>query len=450
MSSPTRFHLRLYTAGALSLFLVLAPVRMVVRAQEPAPTETPVALEGIEMPTPVVESVATPEPPLPTLPPPATDPSAGIHTVQVGETLEAIAALHATSTRELARLNRLTRGDLLLAGQSLLLPEDAAEPVRLHRVEAADTLAGISARYGVSLSQLVRANSLPCADCIVIGQWLRIPTPGPASALPEPFRSVLVNPQLPTQGDYIVISVTTYSPLQSLVGTLAGRPLNFVQKGDAYLALSGVDALQNPGVYTITLRSITLEGMPSVIQGRIQVGAGAYGREFLTISAKLAPLLAVDINEEERAALNGIFNRNFTGAQYWEGPFRQPIAGKIISYFGTRRTFNGGALQTYHSGIDMPARQGVPVAAAAGGKVIAAQYLQIRGNVVVIDHGRSVFTIYCHLSKFAVSVGDFVDAGDVIGYTGATGRILGPHLHFEAAVGGVTVDPLPLLELELP
>lgn len=451
MTLSARLRLCLCAASTLLCALAFAPAR----AQEAVPTETPqppAAVEGIEMSTPVVEDAATAEPllPLPTIPPPADDAVVRTHTVQIGETLDAIAALYNTTIRQLAQLNRLTRGDLLLAGQKLILPDDTGEPMRLHRVEAGDTLAGIAAQYAVSLSKLERANILPCADCLVPGQWLRIPTAGPTSALPEPFRSMFVSPQLPTQGDFIVVSVTTYSPLQSLVGTLAGQPLNFVQKDDTYLALSGVDALQNPGVYTVSLRGVTNEGIPGTVQGRFQIGAGAYGREYLTVNAKLEPLLAIDINEEERAALNGIFKRNFTGAQYWTGPFRQPIVGKIISYYGTRRTFNGGMLETYHSGIDMPSRQGMPIAAAAAGKIVATQNFPIRGNVVVIDHGRSVFTIYCHLSKFAVQPGDLVDAGDLIGYTGATGRILGPHLHFEAAVGGITVDPLPLLESEIP
>lgn len=448
MISPNRLR-RSLTVGFFLLICFYAPMFVVggrAQAQEALPTETPAA----ELPTPVIEIVATPE--VPAEPPPAEPPPATerVHLVQIGETLDGIAALYGIGARELARLNRLTRAELLLAGQQILLPESAGEPVRLHRIEAGDTMTGIAAQYGVPLALLESVNALPCADCLVAGQWLRVPAPGPLAALPEPFRSVSISSLLPKQGEYIVISVTTYSPLQSLVGSFAGRPLNFVQKGDAYLALTGIEALQNAGVYSVTLRGITVEGIPSTLQGRLQVAAGAYGREYLTISAKLEPLLAVDVNEEERVALNGIFARNFTGAQYWNGPFIQPIAGRIISFFGVRRTFNGGMLQTYHSGIDMPARQGVPIAAAAGGKVVAAQTFPIRGNVVIIDHGRSVFTIYCHLSKFAVGPGDFVDAGDIIGYTGATGRILGPHLHFEAAVGGVTVDPLPLLATEIP
>jgi murein DD-endopeptidase MepM/ murein hydrolase activator NlpD len=76
--------------------------------------------------------------------------------------------------------------------------------------------------------------------------------------------------------------------------------------------------------------------------------------------------------------------------------------------------------------------------------------LPIRGKTVILDHGRGVFTLYCHLSEFAVELEQIVAADEVIGYSGNTGRSLGPHLHFELAVGGVQVDPLAWLEQALP
>jgi murein DD-endopeptidase MepM/ murein hydrolase activator NlpD len=78
------------------------------------------------------------------------------------------------------------------------------------------------------------------------------------------------------------------------------------------------------------------------------------------------------------------------------------------------------------------------------------QPFKIRGNVVILDHGRGVFTVYCHLSKFNVQVGQIVNVGNVIGYAGNTGRSLGPHLHFELAVGGVTINPLEWMDAEIP
>jgi murein DD-endopeptidase MepM/ murein hydrolase activator NlpD len=410
----------------------------------------------IEVPTAQVEVVATPvpPPPEPTEVPIVLDAQTRI--AQVGETLGSISAQTAFSQNALAQANSLTRGDLLIAGQSLTLPGEPALLARVHRVAPGDTVLTLAAQHGITPQALRVANRLRCDSCLIVGQILTIPTSQPVavgaapSAAPAPFVAIKIGPALPKQGDVIVISVTTQIPLQSLVGSLAGRPLTFVQKNGAYLALSGVGAIQDAGVYSVTLRAITVDGVPASASGRMRVAAGQFAFENLTIGQKLAPLLAVDVNLEERAALDGIFNRNFTGAQYWKGPLADPIQSRVISYYGTRRNFNRGTLNTFHSGIDMPARMGTAVGAAAPGRVVAVQEFPIRGNVVIIDHGRGVFTIYCHLSRFAVQVGDQVDAGGLLGYTGSTGRSLGPHLHFELAVGGVTVNPLPWLKRELP
>ena len=100
--------------------------------------------------------------------------------------------------------------------------------------------------------------------------------------------------------------------------------------------------------------------------------------------------------------------------------------------------------------MDVSAPVGTPVHASAPGRVAVIRAFNIRGNVVILDHGRGVFTLYCHLSKFNVSVGDVVDVGDVIGYSGNTGRSLGPHLHWELAIGGVTVNPLAWVDDAIP
>ncbi len=429
----------------------------------PPAAETSVAVDPNvtpeEVPTAAVEVVATLAPPPQDTPEPPEVFDPLIHRAQVGETLESVAAFTALPADELARANRITRGDLLVAGQRLRLPAAAGAAVRLHRVTPGETLFSIAAQYGVSPDALRLNNTLACATCLVAGTTLRIPPARDAisasksaaeSGLPEPFSAIKINPQLPKQGDLIVISVTTNAPLQSLVGTLAGRPLNFVQKDGAYLALSGVGAVQEAGVYSVSLRSLTLDGVPGSVNGRIQIGAGQFAFENLVLGQKLLPLLALDVNLEERAALDGIFNRNFTGAQYWSGPLVIPVTSKIVSYYGTRRNFNRGLLSTFHSGIDLPARAGTPISAAAPGKVVAVQKFPVRGNVVIIDHGRSVFTVYCHLSKFSVALGDLVETGTIIGNAGNTGRSLGPHLHFELAVGGVTINPLPWLAREIP
>ena len=121
-----------------------------------------------------------------------------------------------------------------------------------------------------------------------------------------------------------------------------------------------------------------------------------------------------------------------------------PIAGWISSGFGNRRDpFTGTG--DFHAGLDISADRGHPIVAPADGTVSGAAYNGNYGNLVTIDHGFGLATRYGHLSRFAVSPGQQVRRGDVIGYVGSTGRSTSPHLHYEVLVNGQLTNPLRLL-----
>jgi murein DD-endopeptidase MepM/ murein hydrolase activator NlpD len=115
--------------------------------------------------------------------------------------------------------------------------------------------------------------------------------------------------------------------------------------------------------------------------------------------------------------------------------FIWPVNGPVTSPFGMR----WGRM---HTGIDIGVAYGTPIHAAASGRVIYARWMDGYGNLVFIDHGRGISTGYAHQSSIAVSNGQTVTQGDVIGYVGCTGHCFGPHLHFEVRVNGTPVDPL--------
>jgi len=122
----------------------------------------------------------------------------------------------------------------------------------------------------------------------------------------------------------------------------------------------------------------------------------------------------------------------------------RPAPGPIVSGFGSRENPIGGGTGV-HTGVDIAAPMGTPIRACKAGRVVIAGWQGGYGNAVVLDHGGGMGTLYGHQSSMAVSAGQTVASGQVIGYVGSTGNSTGPHLHFEVRLGGTPVDPMPYL-----
>ncbi|HEV2280109.1 MAG TPA: M23 family metallopeptidase, partial [Acidobacteriaceae bacterium] len=121
-------------------------------------------------------------------------------------------------------------------------------------------------------------------------------------------------------------------------------------------------------------------------------------------------------------------------------PALWPVTGPITSSFGQREDpFNGEG--AFHSGVDISATFGTPVRATADGIVASAGNESGYGREILLDHGNGIETLYGHLSGFAVTVGQQVTQGQVIGYVGMSGRATGPHLHYEVRIHRTPVNP---------
>lgn len=156
-------------------------------------------------------------------------------------------------------------------------------------------------------------------------------------------------------------------------------------------------------------------------------------------SSKVKPPKSVlkRISKEYKEAMQIYATR--TKERYWSKPFISPMNSAITSHYGNARVFNG-QLKSYHGGTDFRAKVGTPVYASNDGVVVMSKDRYYAGGSVVIDHGEGIYTCYYHLSKMPLQVGVKVKQGDLIGYSGKSGRVTGPHLHFTVMVQGKSVD----------
>lgn len=150
---------------------------------------------------------------------------------------------------------------------------------------------------------------------------------------------------------------------------------------------------------------------------------------------------------EERLVLNKVY-ANLEKAQLFTQPFIRPLDSVITSNYGSRRLFNHHK-KTQHLGTDFRAPVGEKIKAANTGKVVLAANLFFTGWTVILDHGLGIFSVYAHLSELSVKENQMVAPGEILGKSGATGRVSGPHLHWGIKMNNQWVDGVSLIEASL-
>jgi murein DD-endopeptidase MepM/ murein hydrolase activator NlpD len=217
-----------------------------------------------------------------------------------------------------------------------------------------------------------------------------------------------------------------------------GRRVLVMNDGGRWRAVIGVPLNAPVGKATITL-----EGGDTVT---IPVAAHSYREQHLEVKKSYVSLSDENIERYRRESkIIKAAKNNWRDASLDSVRLKSPVEGPRSSSFGLRRFFNGEA-RSPHSGMDIAANTGTPVAAAKGGVVSGTGDYFFNGNTVFVDHGQGFVTMYCHLSEIGVEDGQVVAEGDTIGLVGATGRVTGAHLHFGTYLNGTAVDPALLLE----
>jgi len=217
-----------------------------------------------------------------------------------------------------------------------------------------------------------------------------------------------------------------------------GERVLVARVGDRWEAVVGLPLALKPGAHELSVREGALN--PRAI--RFDVGRHDYETQHLTIAdRRMVEPEREDLVriERERQSLTRAFLT-------WSDPapetfiFDLPARGRLSSDFGLRRFFNNEPRQP-HSGLDIAAPEGTPIAAPAAGTVIEVGDFFFNGRSVILDHGQGLISMYNHLSRIDVAKGARVTRGERLGAVGRTGRVTGPHLHWSVSLNNTRVDP---------
>ena len=367
--------------------------------------------------------------------------------ISLGDSLRSLSRRTQVADDQLKKLNRLVSPTELYVGISLIVPtQEQQEPLSTRMTASAgESLLELAVRQGSDPWTLASVNKLDGTWDTLPGDILYSPTvgiQGNATGLPSAFLSANIEPLPLKQGGTEVISAQTKEGV-TLTGMLVDKPLHFFQSNVEQVALQGVHALLDPGVYPLRIEATFPDGNKQAFEQMVLVTSGGYGSEELYV-----PPETIDpaVTEPENQTVFSIINPA-TPTRYWDGVFAAPAVypDEFTSLYGRHRLYRGTGtdlvIEGFHTGLDFAGGEGLQIYAPAPGRVVFAAPLTVRGNATIIDHGWGVYSGFWHQSQLAVQVGDMVETGQVIGLVGGTGRVTGAHLHWEVWVNGVQVDP---------
>jgi murein DD-endopeptidase MepM/ murein hydrolase activator NlpD len=377
--------------------------------------------------------------------------------ISFGDTLRSLSRRTQVSDEQLKKLNRLVSPTELYVGISLVIPTEEQQESLSTRIAAStgESLLELAVKEGSDLWTLTSINKLSGTWDTLPGDILYSPTgssEGNATGLPSAFRSANIEPLPLVQGGTEVIRAQTEEGV-TLSGTLVDMPVHFFQTDSEQVALQGVYALLEPGVYPLLMEATLADGSKQSFEQMVLVTSGNYLKEDILLNDPSTIDPAVTGPELQNITA---ITAPSTPTRYWDGIFTSPAVYPdcFTSRYGTRRVYkvvnSDSEIPGFHSGLDFCGGEGLQIFAPAAGKVVFAAPLTVRGNATIIDHGWGVYSGFWHQSQMFVNVGDMVEPGQVIGLVGGTGRVTGPHLHWEVWVNGIQVNPLNWLNQAYP
>lgn len=348
----------------------------------------------------------------------------------------------------LQRLNHTLSPTEFYVGAAMIIPQQEGVPQLTRRLatSAGESLLEVAVRGGTDTWTLAAVNGLH-------GTWDGLPgdslyTLGAGSeeqlptGLPTAFQKAEIRTLPLKQGSTAEIVVSVAEGVV-LAGSLANYPLHFLPSADGQLvALQGIHALLAPGVYPLQLDAELPDGTTQSFQQALVISDAAFPKESLTVPAESIDPTVTAPEEQLVLTIIGPVSETKRWSGIWAIPVGEPFCVK--DWFGTRRSFNLSDYDYFHAGLDYgvcSVEEPFDIFAAAPGTVVFSGPLNVRGVATFVDHGWGVYSGYFHQEETFVSAGQTVAEGDLIGKIGATGRVTGPHLHFEVWAGAVQVDP---------
>ncbi|MCA8907864.1 MAG: peptidoglycan DD-metalloendopeptidase family protein [Rhodospirillaceae bacterium] len=355
--------------------------------------------------------------------------------MQYGETLDQVAARYGVETQTLMDVNHLPTANALMAGDRLLVPQQA----RTHTVATGESIYSIAADYGVRRADLIAANNIENPDYLRTGQVLQIPltnqeieaartwTPPAPQPVAEPVQA-LGQPQVPAQGQ------------------IAAAPIAGPTVGGGTVSSGSVEAVPLEGPSGTALPPVT-SGPPA--GGQVAGGPIPQGIDSELIAHQEAapfqpstdgqpgPGVGLDQEVPPSGQVAALPPAQPVPAATTTAQFQWPVRGDLIP------VFDPADRARFDDGMNIVAPAGTPILASRDGTVVyAGNELRGYGNLVIVRHADGWVTAYAHANELMVERGDTVRAGQQIATVGQTGAVSSPQLHFEIRRGSDPVNPL--------
>ena len=243
-----------------------------------------------------------------------------------------------------------------------------------------------------------------------------------------------------------VVRVTGVPAESDLSGRVAGETLHLSRERSGAFSSLAPAPIDSSAISVVVSCGTGRDG--DTLRLQVPLAKGTYRISHLRVAPRFSapPDSAISERQQREAARAAqVSTVAHETKRLWSGAFIAPRSSRITSRFGGGREYNG-TITARHMGTDYAGAVGTPIRAANRGVVRLVDDFFLGGKVVYLDHGAGVVTAYLHMSEQRVAPGDTVERGAVLGLVGATGRVTGPHLHFIARYGAVSVDPQSLLD----